>query len=70
MCDHPPNRLWAWFARDDTEPTGDVLCVACCDCGAVLAGGAESPKAASSHRSRPKPPSTITSKRRSTRAEG
>lgn len=38
-CKHPAGRLWAWYARDDTAPGGQVLCVACCDCGAVLAGG-------------------------------
>ncbi len=32
-CKHPPERLFSWFA-------GDVLCVGCCECGAVLAGGA------------------------------
>ncbi len=33
-CPHPVRRLYAWLAYDDT------LCVACCDCGAVLRGGA------------------------------
>lgn len=40
-CQHPPARRYAWFARDDTAPGGTVLCVACCDCGAVLAGAGE-----------------------------
>lgn len=40
-CQHPAARLFAWLARDDTAPGGQVLCVGCCDCGAVLAGGAE-----------------------------
>jgi hypothetical protein len=31
-CKHPPQRLWAWTAYDGT------LCVACCDCGAILKG--------------------------------
>lgn len=35
-CKHPPARLYAWFAQD---PTGPVLCVACCECGTVLKGG-------------------------------
>ena len=39
-CSHPPARQYAWLARDDTAPAGHVLCVACCDCGAVLQGGA------------------------------
>ena len=39
VCPHPPARQRAWFARDDTAPAGQVLCIACCDCGAVLAGG-------------------------------
>lgn len=33
-CKHAPHRLHSWFATDKT------LCVACCDCGSVLAGGA------------------------------
>lgn len=33
-CKHPPARLYSWFAADRTR------CVACCDCGAVLAGAA------------------------------
>lgn len=40
---HPPARLWTWRAADG------VLCVACCDCGAVLAGAAEAPEAAPAH---------------------
>ncbi len=39
-CPHPPVRQYAWFARDDTAPASQVLCTACCDCGAVLAGRA------------------------------
>jgi hypothetical protein len=35
MCTHPPARLFSWFANDGT------LCIACCDCGDVLAGAAE-----------------------------
>ena len=38
-CVHPPRRRFAWFARDDSADEGLVLCVACCDCGAVLTGG-------------------------------
>ena len=33
-CKHPPARLYAWHAFDGT------CCVACCDCGAALAGAA------------------------------
>lgn len=33
-CKHPPTRLYTWFAYDG------VLCIGCCDCGAVLAGAA------------------------------
>lgn len=40
-CQHPPTRRFAWFARDDTAPGGQVLCVACCDCGAILQGAGE-----------------------------
>lgn len=40
-CQHPLTRRFAWFARDDTAPGGQVLCVACCDCGAVLQGAGE-----------------------------
>lgn len=39
-CGHPPERLYSWLARDDTAPGGQVLVVACSDCGAVLQGGA------------------------------
>ncbi len=35
QCPHPVTRRFSWFAYDDT------LCVACCDCGAVLAGTIE-----------------------------
>ncbi len=31
-CKHPPTRLYSWLADD-------VLCVGCCDCGAILLGG-------------------------------
>jgi hypothetical protein len=34
ICKHPAPRIYSWFAYDGT------LCAACCDCGAVLAGGA------------------------------
>ena len=34
-CNHPPARLFTWFAHDGT------LCIACCDCGEVLAGAAQ-----------------------------
>jgi hypothetical protein len=35
-CQHPAHRLHAWTARDDSAKAGEVLCVACCDCGKVL----------------------------------
>ena len=35
-CPHPPQRLWAWRVAD---ALGKTLCIACCDCGAVLRGG-------------------------------
>ena len=41
-CQHPATRRFAWFARDDTAPGGQVLCVCCSDCGAVLQGGVPS----------------------------
>jgi hypothetical protein len=37
-CTHPPTRLSAWHARDDSAPEGIVFCVCCNACGAVLAG--------------------------------
>ena len=40
-CQHPTTRLYSWFARDDTAPDGQVLCVCCSQCGAILTGGAE-----------------------------
>lgn len=36
-CSHPIRRHYCWYARDDTVPSGVVLCIACCDCGQVLA---------------------------------
>lgn len=38
-CQHPPERYYSWYARDDRAPRGRVLCVVCCDCGHVLLGG-------------------------------
>jgi len=35
VCKHPPARVYGWLAFDDT------LCLACCDCGAVLRGAVE-----------------------------
>jgi len=40
-CKHPPERVYCWAARDDRVPGGRVMCAACCDCGKVLAGGAD-----------------------------
>lgn len=37
-CNHPPARLYSWFAADKT------LCVACCECGAVLRGATTTKK--------------------------
>ena len=31
---HPPQRLFTWWV-------GEILCICCCDCGAVLQGGAK-----------------------------
>lgn len=42
-CQHPATRLYTWVARDDSAPDGRVLCVACCQCGAILHGGIDSP---------------------------
>ena len=36
-CDHPPARLYAWYADDGT------LVVCCNDCGKVIQGGARYP---------------------------
>jgi len=36
-CKHPPSRVYSWQAYDGT------MCVACCDCGKVLSGGASLP---------------------------
>lgn len=37
-CTHPPERLSAWHARDDSAPEGVAFCVCCNMCGSVLAG--------------------------------
>jgi hypothetical protein len=39
-CPHPPQRLYAWHAFNYRTGKNDILCVACCDCGAVLEGNA------------------------------
>jgi hypothetical protein len=38
-CKHPPTALRAWFARDDSQPTGKQLVIACIQCQTVLQGG-------------------------------
>ncbi len=35
-CSHPENARFRWFARDDTVKSGQVDCVVCMACGAVL----------------------------------
>ena len=35
-CSHPIRRHYCWTARDDTVPSGVVLCIACAECGMVL----------------------------------
>ena len=37
-CTHPPEKLYTWFARDDNQPSGMMVCVGCCQCGAILRG--------------------------------
>ena len=39
-CQHPPHRLYSWFASANNGEPRSVLCVACCDCGRVLRGAA------------------------------
>ncbi|HDZ27036.1 hypothetical protein LCGC14_1009420 [marine sediment metagenome] len=34
QCKHPPKRLFIWWV-------GEILCICCCECGAVLKGGAK-----------------------------
>jgi hypothetical protein len=41
-CRHPSASIRAWYARDDSAPNGQVLCIACCKCGAVLKGAGKS----------------------------
>lgn len=36
-CQHPAPRLFSWWVKSLGK---DILCVCCCDCGAVLSGGA------------------------------
>lgn len=40
-CPHPPPRLYAWHALNPQTGKADILCVACCECGAVLQGAAD-----------------------------
>lgn len=37
ICKHPPDRLFSWFAKD-ARYEKPILCVCCCECGAILAG--------------------------------
>lgn len=34
-CAHPESAQFAWFARDDTVPSGQVYCVVCMACDTV-----------------------------------
>jgi len=43
-CKHDPRRLYAWYATGDDGTPRAVLCVGCCDCGAVLRGAATAPR--------------------------
>ena len=38
-CQHPPARVWFWFAYNCDTDKNDIPCAACCDCGQVLLGG-------------------------------
>jgi len=38
-CTHPDAAKFRWLARDDTVKSGQVDCVACMACGAVLSVG-------------------------------
>ena len=40
-CNHPPVRLFSWFAYNYKTGKKDILCVCCCKCGKVLKGGAQ-----------------------------
>ncbi len=39
-CRHPATRLFSWLALNENTGKADILCVACCDCGAALQGAA------------------------------
>ena len=41
-CKHPPNRYYSWFAPlvSNVPELVDTLVICCCDCGAILKGGA------------------------------
>lgn len=39
-CPHPESRRYAWMAYNHESDRTDMLCVVCCDCGAVLHTGA------------------------------
>lgn len=39
-CQHPASRQYAWHAYNHVTDKLDALCICCCDCGAVLRGGA------------------------------
>ncbi len=51
-CQHPPARLFTWFAFDGVgrgRYDRTDLCIACCDCGAVLAGAGSGSAQAQRH---------------------
>lgn len=37
-CEHPPRRLYSWYAWNHKTGNQDILCIACCDCGESLLG--------------------------------
>lgn len=44
-CAHPPTRLYCWHV-------GEVVCVGCCQCGAVLQGAADDAAAEARYQAR------------------
>lgn len=38
-CTHPSTSLRAWHARDDSQPTGEVLVIVCLKCLTTIQGG-------------------------------
>lgn len=40
-CNHPPVKLFVWWAFNCLTGKNDILCIGCTACGEILQGGAD-----------------------------